>query len=123
MNRIERGKEIHPDMFKKFVFTFAALALAIASAASQKITLFQPTVINGQELKPGEYRVEVKDNKAVISGGKQSVEVPVRVENGTEKYRSTTVRYENANGQMKVQEIRLGGTTTKLVVGGEAASL
>jgi hypothetical protein len=110
-------------MFKKFVFTFAAFAVAIASAASQKITLFQPTVINGQALKPGEYRVEVKDNKAVISGGKQTVEVPVRVENGTEKYRSTTVRYENANGQMKVQEIRLGGTTTKLVVAGEAASL
>ena len=123
MKRIEKGKENHPDMIKKFVFGFAAFALAIASAASQKITLYQPTTLNGQQLKPGEYRLEVKDNKAVISSGKHSVEVPVRVENGTEKYKSTTVRYEQSNGQMKVQEIRLGGTPTKLVVAGEAASL
>lgn len=111
-------------MLKKITVSFATLALAVASAASgYKLNLFQPTTVKGQELKAGEYRLEVKDDKAVISAGKQSVEVPVKVENGSEKFRSTSVRYENSNGTMKIQEIRLGGTTTKLVFADTTASL
>jgi hypothetical protein len=111
-------------MLKKITVSFAILALAIASAASSyRVSLFQPATVAGQELKAGEYKIELKDNKAVISSGKQSVEVPVKVENGDEKFRSTSVRYDNANGTLKVQEIRLGGTNTKLVVVDQKASL
>ena len=103
-------------MIRKIALTFSTLALAIASAAStHKITLFQHSLVNGSELKPGEYKVTVADNKAVISQGKTSVEAPITVETADSKYSSTSVRYRNGDGKYRVQEIRLGGTNTKLV--------
>ncbi len=101
---------------KKFIFAFSTLALAVASAAAgYKVTLFQPSVINGTELKPGDYKIEVKDNKAVVKSGKNVVEADVKMETGDEKYSSTSVRYTTADGKYKVQEIRLGGTKDKIV--------
>ncbi len=101
---------------KKTLFVFATLALAIASAAANyKLTLFQPSMINGTELKPGDYKIELTDNKIVVKGGKNVVEADVKVENSTEKFSTTSVRYTNADGKMKVQEIRLGGTSSKIV--------
>ena len=108
-------------MTKKIIFSIATLALAL-SAETHRITLFQPTTLNGKELKPGEYKVEVKDSKAVISRGKESVESAVRVENADAKFGSTSVRYVKGEGKMNLQEIRLGGTKTKLVFG-EAANV
>jgi len=103
---------------KKFVLTFATLALAVASAAEKRsITLFQPTIIGGQELKAGEYRMEIKDNKLSIKDGKRIVEADVRVETEARKFNTTSVRYLPDN---QVQEIRIGGTTTKLVLGAAA---
>jgi len=101
---------------KKILLSFATLALAVASAApSYRVTLFQPSMVNGTELKPGEYKVTLSDNKAVISSGKTSVEATVKTETADSKFSSTTVRYSNGGGKYQVQEIRLGGTTTKLV--------
>lgn len=101
---------------KKFIFAFSTLALAVASAAaSYKVTLFQPSYINGTELKPGDYKIEVKDNKAVVKSGKNVVEADVKLETGDEKFNSTSVRYTTADGKFKVQEIRLGGTKDKIV--------
>lgn len=101
---------------KKFWFGFAVMALAVASAAdSYRITLFQPSVIAGKELKPGEYKVELKDDKAIISQGKTTVETSVKVENVDTKYASTSVRYSGGEGKYQVEEIRLGNTKTKLV--------
>ena len=103
-------------MIKKALFTFATLAIAVASAASTyRVTVFEPSVINGTELKPGEYKIEVKDNMAVITRGKQTIEAPVKIESAPSKFSSTSVRYTNGNGKQSVDEIRLGGTNTKLV--------
>ena len=103
-------------MTRKLLLSFSTLALAVASAASShKITLFQPSLVNGTELKPGQYKVTVQDNKAVISSGKTSVEANVKTETADSKFSSTTVRYRNGDGKYRLQEIRLGGTTTKLV--------
>ena len=103
-------------MTKKILLSFATLALVTASAASSyRITLFQPSIVGGKELKPGEYKVTVKDNKALIEKGKESVEADVKTETADAKFSSTTVRYRNGDGKYRVQEIRLGGTTTKLV--------
>ncbi len=99
-------------MVHKILIAFSTLALAIASAApSYSIKLFDPATLNGTQLKPGEYRLEVKDNKAVLKLGKQVVEAPVTVENTPSKIGTTSVK--SVNGQ--IQEIRLGGTTTKLI--------
>ena len=102
-------------MMKRLLLGLTTLALVTASAASHRITLFQPSVINGTELKPGDYKLEHSDGKVVISKGKQSVEAPVKVESGDAKFSATSVRYANGGGKYLVQEIRLGGTNTKLV--------
>lgn len=101
---------------KKILLSFATLALAVASAApAYRITLFQPSLVNGTELKPGEYKVTLDGNKATITSGKTSVSADVKTETADSKFSSTTVRYRNGDGKYRVQEIRLGGTTTKVV--------
>lgn len=102
-------------MKRKFVFSFAIAALAIASAKSYTVNLFQPATVGGKELAAGEYRVEVVNQKAVISNGKVDAEAPVKIEDGTAKYSSTTIRFNTDSGKYRIQEIRLGGTKTKLV--------
>ncbi len=91
------------------------IALAVASANTFTVTLFQPSMVAGKELKPGDYKVTVSNEKAVIEKGKEKVEAAVKVENVDSKFSTTSVRYTNAEGKMKVTEIRLGGTTTKVV--------
>ncbi len=100
---------------KKFLFTFGVLALAAANAGSYRLRLFERSLVNGVELKPGEYRVEVNGSKATIKRGKQSVEAAVRLENAGDKFRSTSVRYENGDGKYTIREIRLRGTSTRLI--------
>ena len=102
-------------MLKKFVLAFAVLALAVASAATYKVTIFQPSVVKGNELKAGDYRLSVQNDKVTIVNGKHSVEVPVKIETVAQTYDSTAVRYSNEGGKFTISEIRLGGTKTKQV--------
>jgi len=107
-------------MMNKIVVFVAILAVAaVASAKSYSITLFEPSVIGGTELKPGAYTLELKDQKVVIRKGKQMGEAPVKVESADSKFPSTTVRYSNGDGKYHIQEIHLGGTNMKLVVNAE----
>jgi hypothetical protein len=101
----------------KLMLSFGTLALAVASAASNyHFSILQSSYIGGQELKPGDYKIEVNGDKATIKSGRQVVETAsVKVENGTEKFGDTSVSYNNADGKLTVKEIRIGGTTTKLV--------
>ena len=99
-------------MVKKSILAFATFALAVASAASTyTVTFFQPVVINGQNLKPGDYKVQLDGDKVSIRQGKSVTEVPVKVENSDNKFVTTSVRL---NGS-QVEENRLGGTHTRLV--------
>ena len=99
-------------MVKKSLLAFATFALAVASAASSySVTFFQPVVINGQNLKAGDYKVQLDGDKVSIRQGKSVTEVPVKVENSDNKFATTSVRL---NGS-QVEEIRLGGTHTRLV--------
>lgn len=103
-------------MIRKLSLSLMTFALAVASAATtHRLTLFQTTSINGTELQPGEYKLELKDDKAVISRGKQVVEAPVKTETAENKFGTTSVRLQNGDGKYRVQEIRLGGTKTRLV--------
>ena len=91
------------------------VSLAVASAANNfNINLYQPTVVNGATLKPGEAKLEVRDTKAVLKQGKTSVEASVKVETAKEKYLYTTVGYKEG-GDHKIKDICLAGTTTRLV--------
>jgi hypothetical protein len=94
----------------------AASAIAmLAQAADRTLTLFEPCVVAGTTLNPGDYKVQVDGDKVKLFSKKQSVEATVKVETNGEKYDSNAVRYENAGGARRVTEIRLGGTNTKLV--------
>lgn len=101
-------------MTKQILISFAFAALSVASAATFKISFVEPSVVKGKELKAGEYQLSVKDNSVVISQGKKLVEVPAKVENSNKKFERTRVLYNENNGKLTVQEIELGGTTTKL---------
>jgi hypothetical protein len=100
-------------MVKNVLFAFATAALAVASAASSyNVTFYQPVTINGAEFKPGDYKLELKgDNMAVIKQGKEATEAPVKVQTENQKFSRTAVRL---NGT-QVEEIRLGGTSMRLV--------
>jgi hypothetical protein len=102
-------------MKRRLLFSFALAGLAVASARSYTVNLYQPAMVGGTQLKAGEYRVEVVDQKAVFRNGRIESQSPVKVETNGVKYGSTTVRFSNGDGKMHVQEIHLGGTMTKLV--------
>jgi len=78
--------------------------------------LFEPTMIGGTELKAGDYKCELQDQKIVLKHGHDSTEAAVKVETGESKYSSTAVTFANADGKNKVEEIRVGGTNMKLVL-------
>ena len=71
--------------------------------------------VNGTQLKPGDYKVEIAGDKVIFKQGKTAVEVAAKVEDATEKYNSNVVRYSEGG---KMQEMRIGGTHTRLVFEG-----
>ena len=104
-------------MFKQLlVLSLGAASFAFASVNSYRITLFQPSYLNGSELKAGEYKLELQDGKVTIKQGKTAVDASAKVESGDTKFRSTTVRYANENGRFRIEEIRIGGTNTTVKV-------
>jgi hypothetical protein len=94
------------------IFVFCA---GLASAKSYAVKLFVPAMAGNTQLKPGEYQVEVVDQKAVMRNGKVESETPVKVETNDAKYATTTVKFLDDGGKMRIQEIHLGGTKTKLI--------
>jgi hypothetical protein len=96
------------------VSVIAFAGMAMAAGKTYTVKLFEPAMIGTTELKAGEYRVEVNDQKAVLKSGKVQKEADVKVETSDSKYDTTTVRLSNG-AKPQIQEIRLGGTKTKLV--------
>lgn len=101
-------------MNKALIATIFFGATAFA-ASNYRVELYKPITVNGIDLKAGECKLEVVDNKAVFKQGKKMVEVPVRIEQGTKKFLSTTVSVNEDSNQPR--EIRLAGTTIKLIFG------
>ena len=103
-------------MIRKVLPFFLVAGLAVASASSYPVKLFSPVTVGSTELKPGDYKLEVNDEKAVIRNGKVQTETAVKVEQGDTKFDKTVVRYvTSTDGKSRIQEIRIGGTKTKLV--------
>lgn len=103
-------------MTKKILLAFTTIALAVSSAASTyKLTLFQPSQVGEKTLKPGDYKLSVDGDKVTISSGKETVEATAKVETSDKKFSTTTVRYNGTDGKNRVQQIQIGGTTTKVV--------
>jgi hypothetical protein len=109
-------------MLTKFVVAFSILALVAAIAgtapvkgSTYKVTLSQPAVVMGTALKAGEYRLSVRAGTVTFTLDKKSHEIPAKVETNGTKYFSDQVQYEKDRDQVKISEICLGGTTTRLV--------
>lgn len=104
-------------MIKKVLISFATLAVAAASAATYHVRLLEDSMVNGTELKAGDYKVDVldKDNKAIFHKGKQTTEAKVKVETANDKFSKTTVRYDNGDGKMKLQQLSIGGSNFRLI--------
>ena len=103
--------------YSKFTLAFGTLALAMASGASAyHFTIGDSTWVGGKELKPGDYTVQVEADKAMIKSGKNVIEVPAKVENAAKKYSATSLISSNAGGKATLEEIDVGGTTTKIVL-------
>ncbi|MDQ6705512.1 MAG: hypothetical protein M3Z85_06060 [Acidobacteriota bacterium] len=100
---------------KKLLPCFGTIALAMGSAASYNLTLYQPITVDGKLLKEGECKLEVKDHTAILRQGKTSIEANVKPETADKKFASTSVKYVVSDGKNNIQEIRLGGTKTMLV--------
>jgi hypothetical protein len=99
---------------KKLLIGFAALAMGVASAASDyKVELAQATQVGGTALKAGTYKVEMQGDKAIFKSGKDVVaQSPAKVENGEKKYSATAV----STNASKLESIAIGGTTMKIVL-------
>lgn len=103
-------------MIKKALITFTTLAVAVASAATYRVKLLEPTVVSGTMLKAGDYKVEVLDNKAVFTAGRQTAQATVNVESADQKFTTTSFRYDKAaDGRLRLQELKIGGSNLKLV--------
>jgi hypothetical protein len=100
---------------KQILLGLAAAAM-LANAATFKLDLTTPSVINGQELAPGEYKVSYNDQNMTVSKGKKTVTAPVHVESVDRKTRATAIDYTKDNDKMVVRQIRIGGSTTTLVL-------
>jgi hypothetical protein len=109
-------------MKKLAVAVFVFVVAAAFGATAHRITLDKPAVVNGTELKAGDYKLELDGEKVTISNKKSTVEATVRVETTGDKIRSTTVCCLSEGGKYNLQEIRLGGTNQKLVLGNDSAS-
>lgn len=89
----------------------AGVATAIAATGSYKVNLMQSSTLDGNHLKAGTYRVEVKNDTATLKHGKTAVEVPAREETATTKFANTQMVYMKNN----LQEIDIGGSHTRIV--------
>lgn len=104
-------------MKTKLFLMLAAVVLFAGSAVGKThtIMLHNPTSIGGTELKPGTYKMQIEGETVTITNGKQSATSNVKVEEADEKFSRDSVRYTEADGKMKVREIRVGGSNTRLV--------
>jgi len=102
-------------MLRKLLIIFSIAATGLVAADTHKITLYQDSLAGAEQLAAGNYKLQLDGEKVILSQGKKSVEVPVKVEAVENTNPSTTIRFANSDGKYRIQEIRLGGTKTKLV--------
>jgi hypothetical protein len=100
----------------KNVLLLAALSVGVMAASTHTyhVTLAQNSIVDGHQLKPGSYKVELNNTTAVLRNGKQVVQVPAREETAQNKFANTEVEYTGNN----MQKINFGGTHTSIVFAG-----
>ena len=102
-------------MIKNIVVAFVIFAVALVWAASSHTVNFsKPAIVGSTEIKAGDYKLKLNENKAILTKGKTVVEADVNVENGPNKFNQTSACCLGEDGKYRLQEIRVGGTNTKV---------
>jgi len=101
----------------RFTVLLAFLALAFVMVASaHTISFTEPTMVGDQILKAGDYRVDVDGTKVTIHNGDHKIElVAKQVMTAPHKFDRSQVLVDAAGGKNTLQEIRIGGSTTRLI--------
>jgi lipopolysaccharide export system protein LptA len=103
-------------MKTKLFLGFAVAALSLVSAKSFDLTFDQPAMVGNVQLPAGHYSLKVDAStihfKNLDSG--KTVDATGKVATATQKFDTTSSTSNDANGTLKVKEIDLGGTTTKI---------
>jgi hypothetical protein len=94
------------------------MMLAVSAMAGETywLKIYQPVYFGGQELKSGEYRLDLDGDKAVLKSGKLSAESKVKLEVLGEKASATTLECEKVGEKLQISAIQLKGSAKKLVV-------
>lgn len=100
----------------RFAGMFLVLALSVMSAETYWLQIYQPVYLGGQELKTGEYKLDLQGDKLTFKKGKLAVESKVKVETLGEKARITKLVCEQVGEKMVIGAIQFKGSATKLVV-------
>jgi hypothetical protein len=90
-----------------------SLGIAVA-ASSYHIKIADPTWVGGTQLKPGEYEVRLDGDKVTFKQGKNVIAVAAKVETNASKFTDTQMVVDTKSGQAKMEELDLGGTTSKI---------
>ena|SRR5579872_1312982 len=101
--------------FAKFGLVFTTFALSLVFAAGYQMIITSPTWLNGKELTPGDYKLEVQGNSVIIKGHEISIQVPAEVQTSTAKHPYTSFRSNNINGKQQLEEVDVGGTKTTIL--------
>jgi hypothetical protein len=105
-------------MLKKMMLVCAIAGLAAASAKTYTIEISHPATVGQTQLRPGEYRVQVEGSKVVFKDNENRTvaETSAKLVTVDKKFQQTSVETNTASGKTMIEDIRLGGTTTKLVL-------
>ena len=99
----------------KRIASLSVFALSLCLGASDSVSLDKAAIVAGTEVKAGTYKIQLNGDKAVLKSSKATVEAPVTVETARAKYEKTTACCLDADGKYHLKEVRLGGTTTKIL--------
>lgn len=104
-------------MRKKFILlTALSVGALAASPRTYHLTVAQNSVVEGQPLKAGSYKLEMNNNTAVIRNGRHTVKVLAHLKTVQTKFSNTEVEYTGKN----MKRINFGGTHTSIIFNSSA---
>ena len=108
-------------MKTKMLVGFMALGITAAFAAKDtfKVNLVQDSIVDGKPVKAGQYKVALENGNAVMTHGKESIELPAHEVTTANKFESNELTYSN---NINLEAIAVGGTHRKIVFGNAAST-